>query len=117
MFDSIFARCRGRYQRRDIGEANPPAQIRTERPRLWFHFFDTLERDLHRLDEALLIEFHPVNARDAMISISFPEWTPMIDDVINILARQLNHRVMTGAGGDCGILLQNFSNSLKRSEW
>src|SRR5262245_18958828 len=79
-----------------------------------FCFLRTLERNLHRLDEPLLVELHAINARDTMIAIALTQRTAVVNDVVNILAGHLNDRVVTRTSSHSWILSKNFSDPLER---
>ncbi len=65
-----------------------------------------LESDNHRLDCAVGIELHPVDANFAMVAISGIERTAVINDVIIIGSRQVHNGMMAGTSGDFRVLLQ-----------
>src|SRR5690242_7112996 len=92
----------------------PPARLNGSRKR---HGGDTFKRDFHRFDEALIIEFHAINASHTMVAIGFAQRTAVVNDVILLRAGNMNHRMMPRAGGDLGILLQDFSDALERAGW
>src|SRR5947208_11025288 len=77
---------------------------------------DSFERDLYGLNKSLLIKFHFVDADHSVVAIGFAERTPMIDDVVLLLAGQLDNGMVTCAGGDGGILLQDFANAFERAQ-
>jgi len=78
---------------------------------------DAFEGDLDRFDEAVFIEVHAVDAGDAMVTIRFTEWTAVIDDVVEILAGDMDDGVVARAGGNFGILLQDFADPGEWPEW
>src|ERR1041385_6975717 len=76
---------------------------------------DASRRDLHGLDAALIVESQLVDAHDAMVPIRLAQRPAVVDDVPSS-ARRLKHRVMSGAGRDSRVLLEDLPDSLKRPE-
>ena len=77
---------------------------------------NTLESDFHRLDVTLVVEFHAIDADHPMVSIGFTERSTVIDDIILVLAWQLNDGMMPGPGGHGRVLLEDLANPLEWSQ-
>ena len=72
--------------------------------------------DHHRLDPAMLVEVHAVDADHAVVRFGIAERTAVIDDVPAVVAGDVEQRVMAGAGGDLRILLQDLADALERPQ-
>src|SRR6476659_10554361 len=64
--------------------------------------------DFHRLDETVGVELHLVDADDAVVAAAIVERPPVIDDVPLAGRGRAQHRVVTRAGRDGGILLEDL---------
>ena len=75
---------------------------------------NALEGNLHRLDVALGVEVHAVDAHHAVVAVLIAEWVTVVDDIIFLAHAQ--HRVMAGTCGHAGILLQNHFEKAREKQ-
>jgi len=70
--------------------------------------------DFYRLNHAVFVEVHPINAGFAVVAIGLGEGTAVVNDKPVVGAGRVNDRVMSRAGRYGWVLLQHFTHPLKR---
>src|ERR1700755_3632819 len=86
---------------------------------VWFYGsrFHAFFCDLYRFDRAVCIEKHVVDTNDAMIGVGLAKGAPVIDDIIVIGAGDMYHGMMSCAGGNGHILLEDLADAFERACW
>jgi len=72
--------------------------------------------DLYGQDQAVFVKVHFIDTGDAVVGVGLPQRAAVIDDVPLVFARHPDDRVMAGAGGDGGVLLQDGTDPFKRAQ-
>ena len=72
--------------------------------------------DFYRFDKSLFVEEHPVDARNAVVGIGFAERPSVIHHVPGVLSGHVDDGMMTGTRSNFGVLLQHFTDALKRAK-